>query len=153
MSWAKTIFLVNLTVLINSWKILTDAVSTLYEVGDLVDLRDPEQGSWLEAVVTRIVYIPDIPHIPDSKDILLKNTSEHSHSDNSNQSFDKENDVEDKSPGENVNGDSFTKTKSKGIAKYFIESPKAVRKKPSDKEVSKTEEPKDLLYKVELEIE
>ncbi|KAJ8737282.1 hypothetical protein PYW07_000553 [Mythimna separata] len=131
-----------------------DAESTLYQVGDLIDVRDRELGSWLEAKITRIVYDPNIPYKPDPNDTSTNDTSERTHSDKSDQSFDTENDVENKPPSETTNGDSLTKTKVKGIARYFSKSPKAVRKKP-DKEVSKTEEPKDLdsqlLYKVELE--
>lgn len=120
-------------------------------------MRDRENGSWLEAKITRIVYDPDIPHIPNEKDISKNDSTENSNSDNGDQSFDKENDVENKPPSETTNGDSLSKNKSKGIARYFSKSPKAVRKKPTDKGTSKTEEPKDLdallLYKVQLESE
>lgn len=136
--------------------VFSDAQSTLYEVGELIDVRDREQGSWLEAKITRIVYDPSIPHIPDPKVTLSNNALERTHSENSDQSFDKENDVENKPPSEKINGDSLPKSKSKGIARYFSKSPKSVRKKP-DKDICKTEEPKDLdsllLYKVQLETE
>ncbi|KAJ0183607.1 hypothetical protein K1T71_000030 [Dendrolimus kikuchii] len=35
-----------------------DAKSTLYAVGDLIDMRDCETGAWLEGKITRIVYDP-----------------------------------------------------------------------------------------------
>ncbi|CAH0703679.1 unnamed protein product [Spodoptera exigua] len=131
-----------------------DAVSTLYEVGDLVDVRDREQGSWLEGKITRIVNDPDNPYTPDSKDSSSIDISVLGHSENSDHSFDTENDVENKPPSESTNGDSLPKSKSKGIAKYFSRTPKIAWKK-SDSELNKSVESKDidsmLLYKVQLE--
>ncbi|XP_075990910.1 E3 ubiquitin-protein ligase UHRF1-like [Anticarsia gemmatalis] len=142
----------------NKEKEYKDAESTLYAVGDLIDVRDRELGSWLEGKITRIVQNPDIPQTPDLN--TSTNDSErltsNSNSDNSdnNQSFDKENDVENKPPSSPMNGDSSSKIRSKGIARYFTKSPKAVRKKPSE-EAKKTEVKQSvdagLLFKVQLD--
>ncbi|CAH1647903.1 unnamed protein product [Spodoptera littoralis] len=130
-----------------------DAVSTLYEVGDLIDMKDRTSGAWLEGKIIRIVYDPDIPHIPDDKDLSIDDTSVLGHSENSDQSLDRENDVENKPPSESTNGDSLPKAKSKGITKYFSRTPKIAWKKQN--ELNQSFKCKDidsmLLYKVQLE--
>ncbi|XP_021188039.3 E3 ubiquitin-protein ligase UHRF1 [Helicoverpa armigera] len=129
-----------------------DASSTLYKVGDLIDVRDRETGAWFEGKISKIVYDLTVPHIPDAKD---KSTSDTELVTSPDQSFDTENDVENKPPNDTTNGDSFPNNKSKGIARYFSRTPKAAPKKQTDKGVSKSEHHKDLdsrlLYKVQMD--
>lgn len=138
---------------------ISDAESTLYAVGDFVDIRDREQGAWLEGKITRIVYDPDIPIIPDLNNSSANDKEVLTNSDNSdsNQSCDKESDVENKPPSDTTNGDTSPKTKNKGIARYFTKSPKAVRKKPNTEsknaEENKQSIDSNLLYKVQLDAE
>lgn len=118
-------------------------------------MRDREQGSWCEGKIIRIVYDPNIAQIPK---IDTTSAGVLPISDNSDESFDTAiNDVENKPPSDLTNGDNLSKTKNKGIARYFTKSPKAVRKKQSEKDISKSEEHKDvdslLLYKIQLEAE
>lgn len=120
-------------------------------------MKDRESGAWFEGKIIRIVYDPDIPHTPDAN-LSSNDTSVLGHSENSDQSFDTENDVENKPPSASTNGDSLPKAKSKGIAKYFSRTPKIAWKKQN--ELNKSLESKDdrdvdakLLYKVQLESE
>lgn len=136
---------------------MTDAESSLYEVGDLIDMRDREHGAWCEGKITRIVCNPDIPHIPDRNSTSSMDTSV-SNLDNShnNQSFDKENDVENKPPSDTTKSDTPPKTKSKGIIRYFSPTSKPVQKKTNnDKKTNEVKLSIDdtLLFKVHLDDE
>lgn len=129
-------------------KIYEDTESTLYAIGDLVDIRDKEQGAWFEAKITRIVYNPDIPCLRNdntSKEVHSNSDSDSSHSNG------KENDIENKMP---TNTKTDIIPKNKDITRYFIKSPKAVRKRPMDemKKFDETKQRNDAhLYKVELD--
>ncbi|CAF4744509.1 unnamed protein product [Pieris macdunnoughi] len=74
-----------------------DVTSTLFEVGDLVDVRTRDEGSWFEAKIIRIVLDPNVADIP-------RDTCE----------YDK-NDVENQPPGN---------SKKKGIEKFFAKQMK-----------------------------
>ncbi|XP_063837600.1 E3 ubiquitin-protein ligase UHRF1-like [Ostrinia nubilalis] len=123
-----------------------DAESSLYAVGDLVDMRDMEQGAWLEGKIVKIVYDPKTHHISDTVN------DKHSETKDSKSSSDKESDSENNPPEE---ASSESKAKKKGIAKYFTKSPKSVKKKPIDKDLkienSNNVTDANLLYKVQLD--
>ncbi|CAB3258852.1 unnamed protein product [Arctia plantaginis] len=132
-----------------------DAESSLYEVGDLIDMRDREHGAWFEGKITRIVQNPDIPHIPDLNSTSTMDTSvSNLDSSDNNQSFDQENDVENKPPSDATKGDTPPKAKSKGIIRYFSPTTKPVRKKTNnDKKTDEVKQTIDdtLLFKVQLD--
>ncbi|KAJ2954656.1 hypothetical protein O0L34_g2952 [Tuta absoluta] len=101
-----------------------DARSSLYEVGDLVDAKDKEQGAWFEAKIVRIVKNPD----------AVQNSSEtkvHANEDSKeNTESSKESDVENTPPEDKIDEES-PKIKKKGIAKYFTKA-SSIKKKPLD---------------------
>lgn len=73
-----------------------------------------------------------------------------------NQSFDKENDVENKPPSDTTKSDTPPKTKSKGIIRYFSPTSKPVQKKTNnDKKTNEVKLSIDdtLLFKVHLDDE
>ncbi|XP_047544031.1 E3 ubiquitin-protein ligase UHRF1-like [Vanessa atalanta] len=117
-----------------------DTESKLYTVGDLVDMKDRENGAWFEGKVVRIVLDPDVNYESKEKAEESLNTSDIS--------YDKESDVENKPPSDSSEED--TKSKKKGIAKYFT---KAAKGKKQTKEI-KVEAVKitddNILYKVQL---
>lgn len=129
--------------------LITDAESTLYTIGDLIDMRDMEQGAWFEGKIRRIVYDPKNPYVvaDDTENMNVENGG-------SKPSSDKESDLENKPPEETSSPES--KAKKKGIAKYFTKSPKSLKKKQEDdnsKENVKKNIDEYLLYKVQLDSE
>lgn len=126
-----------------------DAKSSLYTIGDLVDMRDMEQGAWFEGKIARIVYDPTIPHATEPA------SNKQPESENLKPSSDKESDSENNPPVEASSPEN--KSKKKGIAKYFTKSPKSVKKKPIEKDVRVENTGKvsdaDLLFKVQLDSE
>ncbi|XP_053623803.1 E3 ubiquitin-protein ligase UHRF1-like [Plodia interpunctella] len=132
--------------------IYTDAESSLYAVGDLIDMRDMEQGAWFEGKIVRIVLDPKV--LPKENNTTDTEVTTINHKFESN---DKQENSENKPPVE-PNEDSQAKSKKKGIAKYFSKSPKSKKKsienqnnnRPSNSDMI---EDSDLLFKVELESE
>lgn len=120
--------------------VYTDAVSKLYAVGDLVDVRDPEHGAWFESKIIRIVHDQKGKKSEHEKEKGSDTSSSYQ-----SQNYDC-NDLENKPPIE-MNGD--CKPKSKGIAKYFTKSPKGKKKDKDSK--SETRIVDNLLYKVQLD--
>ncbi|CAH2036157.1 unnamed protein product, partial [Iphiclides podalirius] len=126
-----------------------DAESSLYVVGDLIDVKDREQGTWLEGKIVRIVYDPDAKSILDENNTSnVETEKEIKHVD-----LDKESDVENEPP--RVQSDDSPKIKKRGVAKYFCKAPRS--KKQAEKETSKNTNTKaskitmDLLYKIQLD--
>lgn len=135
---------------LDTW--LLDAESTLYAIGDLVDMRDMEQGAWFEGKIVRIVQDPKATHTHDTP----SKTNDSNMNGDGKPGSDKESDLENNPPEESSSPES--KAKKKGIARYFTKSPKSVKKKQADKENCSTENMKknndaDLLYKVQLDSE
>lgn len=126
-------------------KVYKDAVSTLYAIGDLVDVRHCTIGAWFEGKIARIVYDPTVPNIPESmntssdKDVLTN-------FDSNDQGNDKENDA--RNCELNASTSNATKTRSKGITRYFSKSPKT---KSANKSQEHTDLEALLLYKVEID--
>ncbi|XP_013184973.1 E3 ubiquitin-protein ligase UHRF1 [Amyelois transitella] len=120
--------------------VYADAESSLYAVGDLVDMRDMEQGAWFEGKIVRIVRDPKAP----STEMGEENTD-------TKEPEDKQEDSENNPPETDENS---PKSKKKGIAKYFSKSPKT--KKKSNENTNKSSnkiEDSCLLFKVDLDAE
>ncbi|CAH2985650.1 unnamed protein product [Chilo suppressalis] len=124
--------------------IYTDSVSTLYTIGDLIDMREKEQGAWLEGKIVRIVHQPGSVNCDTSK----SNNEVNSDANDSKSNSDKESDLENKPPEEES---PENKAKRKGIARYFSKSPKIVKKKLPNKESNGKIDDSMLLYKVQLD--
>ncbi|CAG4983934.1 unnamed protein product [Parnassius apollo] len=101
-----------------------DAESNFYEIGDLVDMKDREQGSWLEGKEKQ----------------FLKTYS------------DKESDLENEPPNDKQDEES-PNSKKKGIAKYFTQTPRAKKPiaKDSTKAGNGLRKTIELLYKIQLD--
>ncbi|CAG4977879.1 unnamed protein product [Colias eurytheme] len=109
-----------------------DAKSSLYAVGDLIDMRDREEGAWFEGKIVRIVYEPNTPDSVINADSLSDDSIKDDKSDLENQPPDGEK----------------SSPKAKGIEKYFVKHAKA-KKVNKEKDLKSREE--YLLYKVQLE--
>ncbi|XP_045458310.1 E3 ubiquitin-protein ligase UHRF1-like [Melitaea cinxia] len=120
-------------------KVYRDAESTLYAIGDLIDMRDREQGAWFEGKIVRIVLDPDVQYESEKECESLDHSDIH----------DKESDLENKPP--NDSSEEETKAKRKGIAKYFTKAGKG-RKQTKEVKVQKVEvTDENILYKVQLD--
>ncbi|XP_048006035.1 E3 ubiquitin-protein ligase UHRF1-like [Leguminivora glycinivorella] len=126
-----------------------DAESIIYQIGDLIDMKDREQGAWFEGKVVRIVQDPDAPApAPANGNTTITNTAEEESDLENNPPSDSEN-----TPPSDAANNNLAKPKKKGIADYFTKTPK---KKASEK-VAKPKSPRDqptgghLLYKVQLD--
>ncbi|XP_063392583.1 E3 ubiquitin-protein ligase UHRF1-like [Cydia fagiglandana] len=127
-----------------------DAESIIYQIGDLIDMKDREQGAWFEGKIVRIVQDPDAP--APAPAITNTTTTKESAGEESDSENKPPSDSENKPPSETANSNS-AKPKKKGIADYFTKTPK----KKSIEKVVKPKSPKDLptsghlLYKVQLD--
>ncbi|KAM3968509.1 E3 ubiquitin-protein ligase UHRF1 [Aphomia sociella] len=125
----------------------TDAESALYAIGDLIDVRDREQGAWFEGKITRIVLDPNTPNAnkneisQDTKNITAANDKTE---------YEGKNDLENKPPSDKIAVCS-PKPKEKGIAKYLTKSPKGVKKKANEDSNQNKTVDVNLLYKVQLD--
>ncbi|CAG9782394.1 unnamed protein product [Diatraea saccharalis] len=124
--------------------IYKDAESTLYAVGDIIDMREKEQGAWLEGKIVRIVYCPSSLN----SDTNTSNNGESTDNNESKINSDKESDLENKPPADDG---PESKAKKKGIAKYFSKSPKNSKKKIMDTECNGKIDEGNLLYKIQLD--
>lgn len=112
-----------------------------------MDVRHCTIGAWFEGKITRIVYDPNVPNIPESmntssdKDVLTN-------FDSNDQGNDKENDA--RNCELNASTSNGSKTRSKGITRYFSKSPKT---KSANKSQEHTDLEALLLYKVEIDAE
>lgn len=131
--------------LFNFIKYIVDAISKLYEVGDIVDMRNSEQGAWFEGKVVRIVHNPDYVPVKSSNKC-------------NGVSSDQESDSENKPPVKPVTKESSPKkSKNKAIADYFIKITQLSKKKQSELcRSNETDDPgieSGLLYKIHLDAE
>ncbi|XP_072931393.1 E3 ubiquitin-protein ligase UHRF1-like [Epargyreus clarus] len=127
----------------NKEKMYTDAESTLYAIGDLIDTRDSESGAWLEAKIVRIVLNPNA-----EKEITTFKT-DLDNENGSEQSGNKENDVTSSTDGPISES---PKIKPNGIAKHFSKTPKSKKQTTKESVTRKsliTDE--NLLFKVQLD--
>ncbi|XP_073950182.1 E3 ubiquitin-protein ligase UHRF1-like isoform X2 [Choristoneura fumiferana] len=125
----------------NKEAIYTDADSPLYAIGDIIDMRDREQGAWFEGKIVRIVRDPKAP---------MQTKTETS---NTKPSTEVESDSENKPPSDATNSKNTNKPKKRGIAEYFSKTPK---KKQIENEVQpkmQSDEKNEtyLLYKIQLD--
>lgn len=113
-------------------------------------MKDREQGAWFEGKVTRIVYDPDKLSTLDAEVSHETEMSDMT-------SFDKESDSENNPPSDKSTEGSPSKTKKKGIAKYFTK-PSNIKKKQdkTEKNSNVDQNPTieaNLLYEVKLDAE
>ncbi|XP_026756776.2 E3 ubiquitin-protein ligase UHRF1-like [Galleria mellonella] len=120
-----------------------DAESVLYEIGDLVDIRDQEHGVWFEAKIVGIVHDPNA----SATDIEAQQSNNITET-----KIDKENDSENKPPSVRTTANS-SKSKEKGIIKYLTKSSKSVKKKTVKFADQCRTTDVGLLYKVQLDAE
>ncbi|XP_011568402.3 E3 ubiquitin-protein ligase UHRF1 [Plutella xylostella] len=118
--------------------IYEDAQSRLYSIGDLIDMKDREQGAWFEGKIVRIVKDPS--YIPPEPIEETVNTKEDSENEPPSQSSSK-------SP-----------PKKKGIAEYFSKMAKLSTRKKQIQNTQRHLEEKNspecgLLYTVHLDAE
>ncbi|XP_041987386.1 E3 ubiquitin-protein ligase UHRF1-like [Aricia agestis] len=106
----------------------TDAKSTLYAVGDLIDMRDREEGVWLEGKIVRIVTIANTIPTEDVSDSVVK-------TENSN--------LENIPPSSTSPNESKSK---KGIAKYFQKQDANAKK-----QIKKDTDEESLCFKIQLD--
>lgn len=125
----------------NNWyhiQLLLDVTSTVYAVGDLVDVKDREQGAWLEGKIVRIVLDPKV------------NYENEQNKEDLNSSLDNKNDLENKPPS-NISEQS--NTQKIGIAKYFTKQTNGKRLSKDFKVKTVKVTAENVLYKVQLDDE
>lgn len=130
--------------------LFSDVTSQLYAIGDLVDVREREQGSWVEGKIVRIC------HDPDTKTSHNLNPSYSGDNIQNNEFIQKlkTEDDENKPPIRTTNEDSIG-LKSKSIGRFFTRLPKRRGKPDKDvvsEEINQCEE-ESLLFKVQLDAE
>lgn len=104
-------------------------------------MRDREQGAWFEGKIVRIVLDPDVQYESETVCESLDHSDIH----------DKESDLENKPPNDSSEED--TKSKRKGIAKYFTKAGKG-RKQTKEVKMEKVKvSDENILYKVQLDAE
>ncbi|XP_032527455.2 E3 ubiquitin-protein ligase UHRF1-like [Danaus plexippus] len=116
--------------------VYTDVTSTVYAVGDLVDVKDREQGAWLEGKIIRIVLDPKV------------NYENEQNKEDLNSSLDNKNDLENKPPS-NISEQS--NTQKIGIAKYFTKQTNGKRLSKDFKVKTVKVTAENVLYKVQLD--
>lgn len=118
-------------------------MSQYYIIGDLIDMRDREHGAWFEGKVARIVLDPKAQH----KYVDINNQK----NENTDSMIPKESEGSDmeNTPPEEIANKENTKSKRKGIAKYFV---KAVTKKKQS-QVGNGVCDDDMLFKIQLDEE
>lgn len=127
--------------------LILDAESKFYQVGDIIDMRDREQGAWFEGKIVRIVHEPDKQHIPETNYVI----SDHNQNDNNKVNSDKESDSENKPPSATSSQESPSKTKKKGIAKYFSKSVNNKKKQATQQLAENIDN--SILFKIQLDAE
>lgn len=104
-------------------------------------MRDREQGAWFEGKIVRIVLDPDVQYESETACESLDHSDIH----------DKESNLENKPP--NNSFEEETKSKRKGIAKYFMKAGKG-RKQTKEVKVERVKvTDENILYKVQLDAE
>ncbi|XP_049885091.1 E3 ubiquitin-protein ligase UHRF1-like [Pectinophora gossypiella] len=124
-----------------------DAKSSSYVVGDLIDVKDKEQGAWFEGKIVRIVHDPDVP-ATDLNGSFSNDNGLESTKDGSGKESDSEN-----TPPVAALEEESQKSKKKGIARYFAKASNGKKKQEQDNypQIKETIKNSDemLLYKVQ----
>ncbi|XP_014357936.2 E3 ubiquitin-protein ligase UHRF1 [Papilio machaon] len=118
-------------------KVYQDTESDLYLVGDLVDVKDKEHGTWLEGKIVKIVYDPET---------LSTNVN---HETRTNGDTEGNSVKEDDHNTSQIQNDKNAKVTKSSITKFF--SPRSKTKKQNGHKLSEPNELKSILYKIQLD--
>ncbi|KPJ15503.1 E3 ubiquitin-protein ligase UHRF1 [Papilio machaon] len=122
-------------------KVYQDTESDLYLIGDLVDVKDKEQGTWLEGKIVKIVYDPET---------LSTNVNHETRTNGDTEGNSVKED--DHNEASQIQNDKNTKVTKTSITKFF--SPRSKTKKQNGHKSSEPNELKSdrsILYKIQLD--